>query len=41
MKQYYPVQPWPEFRATLPLQATIADAQALALRGESMIESLV
>jgi ATP-dependent 26S proteasome regulatory subunit len=41
MKQYFPVQPWPEFRAALPLQATIADAQALALRGESMVESLV
>lgn len=41
MKQYFPVQPWPEFRAALPLRATIADAQALALRGESMIEPLV
>jgi hypothetical protein len=39
MKQYFPVQSWPEFRACLPLQATIADAQALALRGESMVES--
>jgi chaperone BCS1 len=33
--QYHPVQPWPEFRATLPQRATIADAQALALRGIS------
>lgn len=40
MKQYFPVQPWTEFRAALPLQATIADAQALALRGESMVELL-
>jgi chaperone BCS1 len=30
--QYYAVQPWPEFRNCLPEQATIADAQALALR---------
>jgi chaperone BCS1 len=30
--QYYPVQPWPEFRAALPEQATIADAQALAFQ---------
>jgi ATP-dependent 26S proteasome regulatory subunit len=41
MAQYFRVQPWPEFRAALPLRATIADAQALALRGESMVESLV
>lgn len=41
MTQYLPMQPWPEFRAALPLQATIADAQALAFREESMIESLV
>lgn len=33
--QYYPVQPWAEFRATLPPQATIADAQALALQANS------
>ena len=39
--QYSPVRPWPQFRAALPLQATIADAQALALGEESMIESLV
>lgn len=31
--QYHPVQAWPEFRAALPSQATIADAQALALQG--------
>lgn len=31
--QYLPVQAWPEFRAALPQQATIADAQALALQG--------
>lgn len=30
--QYYPVQPWPEFRAALPERATIADAQALAFQ---------
>ena len=30
--QYYPVQPWPKFRALLPEQATIADAQALAFQ---------
>lgn len=41
MARYHPVQSWPEFRAALPLQATIADAQALALRGGSMAESLV
>jgi mitochondrial chaperone BCS1 len=41
MKQYFPVQPWLEFRAALPLRATIADAQALALRGKSMVETLV
>ncbi len=41
MKQYFPVQSWPEFRAALPLETTIADAQALALQGESMIESQV
>lgn len=41
VKQHFPVPPWPEFRATLPLQATIADAQALALQGESMIRSVV
>lgn len=40
MTRYVRVQPWPEFRATLPLQATIADAQALALQAESMVESL-
>src|SRR4051794_30128324 len=39
--QYSAVRPWPQFRAALPLQATIADAQALALGEESMIESLV
>lgn len=41
IRQYFPIQPWPEFRAALPLQATIADAQALALRGENLVESLV
>jgi hypothetical protein len=30
--QYFPVQPWPEFRGELPERATIADAQALAFR---------
>lgn len=30
--QYYSVQPWPEFRASLPERATIADAQALAFQ---------
>ena len=30
--RYYPVQPWPEFRAALPARATIADAQALAFQ---------
>ena len=39
--QYFPMQPWREFRAALPPQATIADAQALAMREESMVESLV
>jgi chaperone BCS1 len=39
--QYVPMQPWPEFRAALPVNATIADAQALALREENMIQSLV
>ena len=29
---YYAVQPWPEFRNSLPERATIADAQALAFR---------
>lgn len=33
--QYYPVQPWPEFRAGLPERATIADAQALAFQGRN------
>lgn len=32
LARYYPVQPWPEFRAALPEHATIADAQALAFR---------
>lgn len=31
--QYYAVQPWPEFRDSLPERATIADAQALAFHG--------
>jgi chaperone BCS1 len=35
--QYFPLQAWPEFRAALPLQATIADAQSLALREESVM----
>jgi chaperone BCS1 len=30
--QYHPVPPWPEFRAALPPQTTIADAQALFLQ---------
>jgi chaperone BCS1 len=30
--EYYPVQPWPEFRAALPERATIADAQAIAFQ---------
>ena len=30
--QYYSVQPWPEFRGSLPERATIADAQALAFQ---------
>lgn len=41
VKQHVPVQPWPEFRAGLPLRATIADAQAMALRGKSMVETVV
>ena len=32
LARYYPVQPWPEFRASLPERATIADAQALAFQ---------
>ncbi len=32
---------WPEFRSALPCQASIADAQALAVREESMAESLL
>lgn len=32
LAEYFPVQPWPEFRAALPLRATIADAQALAFQ---------
>jgi chaperone BCS1 len=40
-RQHFPVQPWLEFRAALPPRATIADAQALALRGKSMVETLV
>jgi chaperone BCS1 len=39
--QYFSMQPWREFRAALPPEATIADAQALALREESMIDPLV
>jgi chaperone BCS1 len=38
MKEHVPVQPWPEFRAALPVQATIADAQALALGDQRMVE---
>lgn len=38
--QYHPVQPWPEFRAALPQQATIADAQALALQGQSGFKNI-
>jgi ATP-dependent 26S proteasome regulatory subunit len=30
--QYYSVQPWPDFRDSLPEQATIADAQAIAFQ---------
>jgi ATP-dependent 26S proteasome regulatory subunit len=30
--QYYSVQPWPEFRSSLPERATIADAQAHAFQ---------
>lgn len=41
MKHYVSVQAWPEFRAALPLRATIADAQALVLRGKSIVESFV
>lgn len=33
MARTHTVTPWPEFRAALPGQATIADAQALAFRG--------
>jgi chaperone BCS1 len=33
--RYYPVRPWPEFRASLPKCATIADAQALAFQNRS------
>jgi mitochondrial chaperone BCS1 len=32
LAQYYPMQPWSEFRAALPGRATIADAQALAFQ---------
>jgi chaperone BCS1 len=32
IRLYYAVQPWPEFRRSLPERATIADAQALAFR---------
>jgi mitochondrial chaperone BCS1 len=39
--QYIPLMPWNEFRAALPLHATIADAQALALSEDCMVESLV
>ena len=35
--EYYPVQPWPEFRAALPQFATIADAQALAFEGNRLV----
>lgn len=34
---YYAVQPWPEFRRSLPEQATIADAQALAFRSRNVV----
>lgn len=33
MARSHAVPPWPEFRAALPRQATIADAQALAFQG--------
>jgi ATP-dependent 26S proteasome regulatory subunit len=33
MARTHAVPPWPEFRATLPAAATIADAQALAFQG--------
>ncbi len=32
--RHYAVLPWPEFRDALPAQATIADAQALAFKGD-------
>lgn len=32
LAQHYAVRPWPEFRASLPERATIADAQALAFQ---------
>jgi chaperone BCS1 len=35
IRQYYSVQPWPEFRSSLPARATIADAQALAFRNRN------
>lgn len=32
---HFAVMPWPDFRAALPPKATVADAQALAFRGDS------
>lgn len=32
VSMHFPVEPWLEFRAALPMKATIADAQALAFR---------
>lgn len=37
--RYRPVPPWQEFRALLPQQATIADAQALALQERCLTSS--
>lgn len=41
MAQHFRMEAWPEFRAALPLQATIADAQALALQRESLLRQFV
>lgn len=41
LADHFRMQPWTEFRAALPLEATIADAQALALRGESSVNAVI
>jgi hypothetical protein len=37
--QYSRLPSWPDFRAALPVKTTIADAQALALRGECFADA--